>query len=173
MPGLIARYRHRQPLSKNKPGTYEASTTILHQPHRVVSLHRTALRNAAPGWSCLSNMATARPPISLVAYSQSVTARDERRRQDEVLDGEAGPRRDSPPPSDRRTRHRGRTMLDESETYDDRRRLRMRYRASRGASRDYGGVRGGTPERVKHIPRRRWRHGAGFQELRSRVRRKG
>lgn len=115
-----------------------------YRTNRTVSLHRTALRNALRGG--LSNMATTRPPISLVAYSRLEMTR-ERRRQDEILGREGGSRQDSPPPSDRRTYHRGRTMLDESETYDDRRRLRMRDRASRGASRDCGGVRGGTPER--------------------------
>lgn len=116
-------------------------------PHRIVAPHRVAKR--ASGWSCLSNMATTRPPISLVAYFQLQMTR-ERRRQSEILGKKDYSRRDSPPLFDRQTYHRGRTMLDESEMYDDRRRLRVRDRASRGASRDYGGVRGGTPERVKH-----------------------
>lgn len=145
--GVIVRYRHRQPLSKNNPGTYKASITILHQPHRTVAPYRVAKR--ASGWSCLSNMATTRPPISLLAYSQLDMTR-ERRCRNEILGRKDDPRRDSPLLSDRQTYHRGRTMLDESETYDDRWCLRVRDRASRGASRDYGGVRGGTPERVKH-----------------------
>jgi len=140
---VIARYRHQRPLSKNTLGTHEASPPI---SHRIVAPHRVAKR--ASRWSYLSNMATTRPPISFDVYSRLEMIRE--RRQGEFFGKEGGPRWDSPPPSNQRTYHRGRTMLDESETYVDRRRLQVRDRASRGASRDYGGVRGGTPERVKH-----------------------
>lgn len=142
VPGLsrdIATGGHCQkttPERTKHPPPCRTNRTVSFAPHRVAE--------RAPGWSCLSNMATTRPPISLVAYSRSEATR-ERRRQDEILGREGGSRRDSPPPPDRRTYHRGRTMLDESEAYDDRRRLRVRDRASRGASRDCGGVRGGNP----------------------------
>lgn len=159
----------------------------IHQ-HITNAYRRTvnALCKRAPGESCLSNnMATpTRPPILLAAYYRPGVPSRERRRRDEIHGREgASRRRDSPPPSaDRRTHHRDRTTLDESETYDDRRRLRVRDRASRGALRDCdGGGQGGTPSpRGVKSPSpsrgwRRWRHGAGagFQELCSRVSREG
>lgn len=110
--------------------------------------------------------------MSLVAYPRSEATR-ERRRQDEILGREGGSRRDSPPPPDRRTHHRGRTMLDESETYDDRRRLRVRDRASRGASRDYGGVRGGNPQEGEASRGVDGAMAPVFRNYASRVRREG
>lgn len=142
---------------KNNPETCEASTTISPNAYRRTV---NALCKRATGESCLSNnMATpTRPPILLAAYYRPGVPSRERRRRDEIHGREgASRRRDSPPPSaNRRTHHRDRTTLDESEMYDDRRRLRVRDRASRGALRDCdgGGGQGGTPppRRVKSPP---------------------
>lgn len=151
---VISRSRHRRPLSKKQPRDVRSTHHHITSPYRTPSTR-------SPGESRVSlrqyGDADSDPrycsPRTIVP---GVPRRGRRRRRDEILGRQgASRRRDSPPPpsADRRTHHRDRTTLDESETYDDRRRLRVRDRASRDCG---GGVEGAlsTPREGVKCPAR-------------------